>query len=91
MNEWSRMKHLTLLGVFGLLSPLIRGAEVELPHLLDAGGFQEVLAVSGDVYIAGQPDKAGLGATWWLVPPGGPSPKQSARSPPEFVIRLVSH
>ncbi|MCZ6640155.1 MAG: protein tyrosine phosphatase family protein [Gammaproteobacteria bacterium] len=53
----------TLLGLL-LLSPFlygqVYGAEVELPRTLDSAGFQEVLAVSGDIYIAGQPDEDGL-------------------------------
>ncbi|MCZ6619810.1 MAG: protein tyrosine phosphatase family protein [Gammaproteobacteria bacterium] len=54
------MKKLLLVGLSGLLSPLTHGADVELPRSLDRDGFQEVLAVSGDVYISGQPDEAGL-------------------------------
>ncbi len=65
MNGVSRMNRIALLGLLGLLSPFmygveVYGAEIELPRSLDADGFQEVLAVSGDVYIAGQPDKSGL-------------------------------
>ena len=49
-----------LFGLFGLLSPLVYGEDIALPRVLDTSGFQEVLAVSGDIYIAGQPDEAGL-------------------------------
>ncbi len=64
MNGVSRMNHIAMLGLFGLLSLVqggdVYGSEIELPRSLNTDGFQVVLAVSGDVYIAGQPDKSGL-------------------------------
>ena len=60
MTGLNRTNFVTAVGLFGLLSASVCAAEIELPRSLDAEGFQEVLAVSGDVYIAGQPDEAGL-------------------------------
>ncbi len=64
MNVLNRLQAMSLLSFCGLLTPLPYGqavaAEVELPRSLETAGFQEVLAVSGNVYIAGQPDEAGL-------------------------------
>lgn len=49
-----------LVGMLCLSALSVYAAEVSLPQKLDSAGFQEVLALSGDVYIGGQPDESGL-------------------------------
>lgn len=46
--------------LIGWTVPVLSDGPQPLPHKLDANGFQDVLAQTGDVYIAGQPSVQGL-------------------------------